>query len=500
MSTSGGAASSELPEHIEEVHSQLLRGTHKARPVFWLNYVDILSNSADPTKYNPYDIEPSSHQYNTDRIKQLAVPGVTGEVYLNQVPLLREMDVQLDRARSALDKTIPSTVDSTLGGEVDAILNNAMAKASNMLTTNYGAASWYSRNEGKAIEKQTRTVAIQGVSALISQAINEIPLDLSTEAKSNVETVINTALEKVKSNLSSLINEAISKAAEVVANSIVEDMVDSYEARTNTNHLRSVGRYSNQAAIGGAANSSALFIGQALLESERAKDVNDYEAKLKIEIFKEVLGLYSNRGEGIISSFMQAYSTEHALKLQEFQLKFTELVRSYLTIYMEQVRLYQATISGNIQATTALSIEHMTSQYKSQQALMMIKYNSVFDYLKTSLDSGTRRASLNLEVQKFIAELTRVSHVAYREYYWDMVERTRNRYLYPIHVLQEGGNLLASASGGMLTTYQPAKQSALSGAISGAVAGGTLGSYSSNPYGVAIGAVAGGILGLISTL
>lgn len=507
-SSGGGASSSDLPEYIKYTHHEWMRG----------GYNDGSSVKLPYTIYHLDSDKSVGAILNATLKNALKNPYALAEI-VNPAEYINQMNTSAGLARqnaynfssdpvadyvvagtSMYKDLMKDTFDRTLGGEITEILADAKTKASEIIATASIASKQRAMLTSKEADSTSKAIALNGIGDLVEAAINTTNLGLSTEVTGSIDTVITQAITRAKSSLSSLITEAISKAAEVVGSTVVTDLVDSFEARTNTRHLRGISRTSAQMAISGAANSSALIIGNVLLESERGIEVSDFEAKLKLEVFRDILGLYATKGDTTVSTFMSAYTQEYGLRLQEFQTKFTELMRYMLTLYAQHVQTVQAYVGSQFQYATSISAEHLSKYYTLYIQDIAQRNQAVLEVVRTKMDADYKKVVLGYDAERFLADISRIALIANREWRQDVLSNTIGYYTWDLQLFQQAGNIMGAASGNVVGKTEPSRTTALGGTLSGAVAGASVGSSIAPGYGSVVGAIAGGVLGYISSI
>lgn len=91
--------------------------------------------------------------------------------------------------------------------------------------------------------------------------------------------------------LSDAMTEALATYAAAAANAAITNDVAAYEANVNTRLATQKSRMSAGMADINAVHSSAFAMAETMLEAEAAKDVNSYEAKMKYQIFSQVIAV-----------------------------------------------------------------------------------------------------------------------------------------------------------------------------------------------------------------
>ena len=532
MSSNGGGSSSwaDLPDYIENAHRNLMTGwrpglqdskeliasdsvmdavarlsgsygaveasTNPFSKISNINYGRPIYSSygGEGSSEKPYD--PSS---NLESIQEAIAELRSTDLAL--FPEGTNLSGYLQQAVADIKAYFEETIASTLDGEITSIISGASTKANQALSSSSGAAAMSTRIQFKSLEPSIKNDVKSSVTSLMEAADSIQLSNHAALAKSSVEEAINTAITLSHNSLSSVIDAAVAKAVEVVGNAYITTAVEEYESSTNSQHLRGVGRFAAESAGAGAVNASGHKMGLAVMEYERARDVNKFEADLKLQVFRDILGLYATKGDSMVSNFLQGYIQEYQLRLQETQMKITEMVKAYIAILGQTLQTYKELTTAAMQYGVTLVDSQIKSYYDLYQATHTARNTAILEYMKTGVSTDKDRLTQKTNIERLLADVERMSIIANKEYYDRDIELKTSMALFNLDVLQKGANVLAAPVGGVATAGQANKAtgSALGGTLSGAVTGATVGSEISPGYGTVIGAVVGGIAGYLSS-
>lgn len=259
--------------------------------------------------------------------------------------------------------------------------------------------------------------------------------------KTRVESLLGSGTTTVLSAVVTAIQEAVEQS---ISNTSINTAVTAFEKRSRGDMLVAIGRYSGAMYDIGAVNVTGFAIGNALLEAEHLRNVNDYKAKLEMDNRNVVTQYFVTLYNSLLDSYIRA----------NLVMRGEDIAQLMTNKKDRQMLLLQA-------------IDTMTKTMLSKSSLLGDKLSRRVEAARVGILAKTEQTNKDLELDIMDSK-------------WDF------------DVLMYGGNVLGSIAGAAHNVDRPMStgQSMLSGALSGAGAGAALG-----PWGAAGGAVAGAIAG-----
>ena len=249
----------------------------------------------------------------------------------------------------------------------------------------------------------------------------------------DVDAVFGDALESNRVG----VRQAIAVALEAIEDVIVRHTVRQFERRADTARRTAVNRFAGQMADINAVSSSAFILGMATIESQHIQSVDDFDAQLTSDIYRQAM-------TGSLESLRHDFSARLMNALQ-----------------------HKAT----------------RDQMTAQNTALMIQ-------------SAFTNAELEAAHTNLMVEMARMRIVSGHEYRGSTIDLEEKTASWPINTFVRAGAFMGTLGGG---TYLPEKpstlSSALSGALGGAGAGAAVGSVVPG-VGTAVGAGVGAVLGL----
>jgi hypothetical protein len=181
-------------------------------------------------------------------------------------------------------------------------------------------------------------------------AMADVMSSIDPDVSSQMIAAVNFATDYGASTLS----RASASAREAVEAAPIADLVKSYRQRALKGHLASVNRLSSGMADINAVNSSAFTIGMALQEVEFTRDVNDFQAKLEIQLyttfvpayldtFKTTLGEYLKSYVDRCKMHMQVYSETLPIYANVFLSTLPQYISAYSLAFSEYLGMFKST-------------------------------------------------------------------------------------------------------------------------------------------------------------
>jgi len=296
----------------------------------------------------------------------------------------------------------------------------------------------------------SRALARTSVTEFPAEDISEALTAIVSTAISDAETAVTSARNVASSNASDAVAAAILAASEVVESAPVTNMIEQFRRRAETAHLKSVSRYTGGMADINAVQSSAFLFGLALMESEHVERVEEFVARLSMQIYDSVIPAYLQ--------METVYSADH------------------LTTFRDRTNT-QLRVQGALNA-----------QVRGGRDTFMIQaVNELAGSLARKGESKRAAAALSAEAGrlKFVA----LSERDKQDNLYDVEE-----WLWELKLFQYGSNVLSGVStGGEVLPERPNQMSTM---LSGALAGAAVGTGEAGPgIGTLIGAGIGGYLG-----
>jgi hypothetical protein len=356
----------------------------------------------------------------------------------------------------------------------------------------------------------------------------------------DVTTIIYQAIVGLKTTVRDIVSEASTLALEVVDAEQVTAAVEAYRKRALKVHLRNVNRFAGGMADIGAVNSSAFIMGMALLESDHQDNVDEFQARLELELYTQVLttgmSQYVETFRNVFVQYMDSYERRFAQTLdiyktnlpvyaQTFLTILPEYVRAYLQSLMDYIGLYNSTSTQNTQVATELVNKRLDlfSRNVDQEGgsfdkTLAIGAQNILGLASSEID-GTVRARIfegNNRMQvamtgtqlmtgmkdnkirfrhastTLLEQINRARIIALSEEYAKNLLYDVNSSNWDIELYQKAANVLAGVSGAVVSTAgKPSDAQTVLGSMA---SGASMGALAASPAG-GIGAVGGAAIG-----
>lgn len=245
----------------------------------------------------------------------------------------------------------------------------------------------------------------------------------------------------IRSDTDLTVEAAISKALSMVESDLVDSLVDQFEKRSTKQKARLINRFNSTMADINAVQSSAFLFGTALIEAEHLNNVNNFQAQVNLELFRQG-----------IDTYVRLIATDLESRIR------TEVVNK---THRDQ------TLENGVQLMTRLLIN--------------------------KVDFKTKKTAL-------LSELKRVKFLQQTEFELKDAALDHNFAQWDFEVFGHGIQILGGLGGG---SFIPPTASPLASAISGGLSGAATGALAGSalgPPGAAIGAIIGAGLGVGASL
>jgi len=516
-SAGGGGSSAGYPEYIMEIHNSLIRGKVLEVDMWnqypfvshtgFMQYLDDALDGDSPyasiaNPYIPITEITDRDTLNKDILSSFQDNIQNADGTLNDSAIKEAWTNILIRVKNNFDSYLKKELTNVDGSSLSNPgnqISSIMTDASNMADDLIQKAGYRSKTDITDKSNFLANNTINQADNIVTNAINRTysnMLDMTSLANSDRETVIASIVSSVRSQAENLINDAITNAVTAIGQAVVTNAVDAYEANSDGRALRNIGRFASGMADIGAANSSAYIQGNAFMESEIVKDVNKFEADLKIEIFKTVLQLQMTNQTQLMSIEAQVYRDNLNGRIQHFLGTFDQFVKTYLTHFTETMKQYLSTFATYADVDKSAYLTQLTKFFDLHQ--VKLNYDKAFINQNVKDIVALRADLLSKQGQAvgMTAEINRITYTALKEYYDKRMDITRLDQEWDLSLWQHAANLLAAPAGGVVTTDKPSQASSvLGGVFSGAAVGAQVGG---GVPGAVAGGVIGGVLGLIS--
>jgi hypothetical protein len=504
----GGASSSSYPEYISHTQEAWLKGN-----IGNATEIDDLFDSVSMSRQlitalgnNPYTGNPSADLYGPSGVSILT-PAMLSDANKNVTDALAynaedifEASITKAMADISIGFGEPGADGESLKDTFNTLIDEAITKAGLVMTDTHDTVQPMIQDSFNTI----RAALIAPMKGLVNSATtnsDNFPTVIWNENVSKMQTLIGDVLETVKNNADTVIDSAIAKALVIVndASGQINSDVDAFETRTINRHQRSVGRFAGQMSNMNANMTSSFAIGIALLESDRGREVSEYEAGVKGKILDSVIATYPSIATGDNATLIGAYRDSLAQHIDVFKVRFTATVESIMNMIMNQVKQIAETQRDIITTAQDFAKQHEAGYMSSYSAIQAARNQYIFGMTQVLTQLKGAEFSQKQAAYGGRIEAQRMIYVINKEYNDTILEREVLRSDYPMQVYSHAGNLLASSSGAAVVSKGPSKgQSVMGGAAAGASLGATIGSVIpgvGTAIGGAVGAVAGGIGG-----
>ena len=192
------------------------------------------------------------------------------------------------------------------------------------------------KNLASAISDTVESAARDAASTSMTSVMGDISPD--------VDDIIFKAVMGLKATVRDIMSEANMLALEVVDSTQVAGAVEAYRKRLLRVHLRSVNRFAGGMADIGAVNSSAFIVGMALLESDQQDNVAEFQSRLELELYTQVMtsgmNQYVETLKSVVTQYMDSYERRFAQTLEVYKINLPTYVQTFLSIVPEYTRVY----------------------------------------------------------------------------------------------------------------------------------------------------------------
>ncbi len=269
-------------------------------------------------------------------------------------------------------------------------------------------------------------------------------------AITDTESAVTGARTKASTEAVAAVTAAVTAAETILESAPVTNMIEQFRRRAESTHLKSLSRFTGGMADVNAVQSSAFLMGMALLESEHGERVEEFIARLSMQIYESVVPAYLQ--------LEATFSTDH---LATFRDRANTHLRAQ-TVLDLQVR------SGR---------DNFMRQAVNDLSGMLVRLGESKRTLAATSGEAGRL--------KFVA----LSERDKQDVLYDVEE-----WLWELKLFQYGANVLsAQVTGGQVLPERPSQMSTTLG---GAMTGAAIGTGQAGPgIGTAVGAIVGGIGG-----
>ncbi len=188
-----------------------------------------------------------------------------------------------------------------------------------------------------------------------------------------ISPVVMEAVANAKSVAVTVMTDAVTAAVDSVQGAPIANAVNGFRKRALKPHLRAVNRFAGGMADINAVNSSAFVIGMALLESDFTDNVTDYQAKLELETFSQILPQFLNTFQQTVSAYMDSYEKRFAETLDIYKTELPMQTQIFLSVMPEYMRTYMMGFAEYMKAYQAVMAEYTNiSKDKDQAAINIV--------------------------------------------------------------------------------------------------------------------------------
>ena len=198
--------------------------------------------------------------------------------------------------------------------------------------------------------------------------------DFAKQALSTVDSAANPMFPHSGSFIDSIeaaMNKAVSAATSVLASTAITNEVSAFEARVNSKLATRKSQFSAGMADINAVHSSAFAMGEALLEMYAAQEVDDYEAKLKLELYRSIIDGSARAQLEIILNKEKARDTFLINGSNEMDKIYLARIGFYQAVYEAYQKYYGSKIVAKKEETREqleIDVNHATWDIKTFQA------------------------------------------------------------------------------------------------------------------------------------
>lgn len=379
-------------------------------------------------------------------------------------------------------------------------------------------------------------------------AMTDVMSSIDPDVAPQMIAAVNFATEYGASTLS----RAAASAREAVEAAPIDSMVKSYRQRALKGHLASVNRLSSGMADINAVNSSAFIVGMALQEAEFTRDVNDFQAKLEIQLysslvpayldtFRATLGEYMKSYVDRCRTYMQVYSETLPAYVNVFLNALPQYISAYSLAFSEYLGMFKSVKEGegrlamtavgmhkdNARAIFKNLLDSRVSLYATDAAREADAVLRFFDTgmgeigktlsqhfdgaLREGMTSRSERLRFVLSSLLLLSQMSggkiegekvasqmfydieKASIIAKGEEFEKNLEYDDKSANWDLALFQRGGNVLSAVTGSVVSA--PGGPSKTQSVLGGAASGASMGFMIGGPIGAGVGAVGGAIAG-----
>ena len=504
----GGAGASSYPAYIEHTQEAWLKGN-----LGNATEIDDLFDSVSMSRQlitalgnNPYEGDPSATLYSPPSVvgdTALISSNATANwydalAYDAEIVFHTSLAKVINQMTTAFAE--PGADGEDLKDTFNTLINEAITKAGLVMSDTHDVVQPMIQDSFNTI-RTALLAPINGAVSAMSSGSEAFPSSIWSTNVSQMQTLIDNVLEAVKANADTVIDSAIAEALVIVsdASGQIASDVSAFETRTINRHQRSVGRFAGQMGSMNANMTSSFGIGIALLESDRGREVSEYEAGIKSKILDSVIATYPTIATGDNATLIGAYRDSLSQRIDMFKTQFTTRVESLMSTIINQVKQIAETQRDIITTAQDFAKQHEAGYMSSYNAIQAARNQYILGMTQLITQLKGAEFSQLQQARGGRIEAQRMIYVLNKEYNDTIMEREVLRSDYPMQIYSHAGNLLASSSGAAVVSKGPSKgQSAMGGAAAGASLGATIGSVVpgvGTAIGGAVGAVVGGVAG-----
>ncbi len=342
-----------------------------------------------------------------------------------------------------------------------------------------------------------------------------VALSVREVGKADAEAAITHARQRAATDAATMINSANAVATSIIDSAPIAAVIAQFGQRAEVAHLKTMNRFAGGMAEINAVQGSAFLFGMALLEAEHTEKVDEFTARLSLQIYNSIIPIYLQAEMAYSAEQSRAEIESIAGHLQartSFVLAHLETEAASIAEHMRAGTAYTGTQS---EVESGFSRDHMGIEswyskdhlqtFRERARVEIAAQAGLTAQVRSGRDTFFMQAVNDLagmlsqqvvgkgNVASMSAEANRLKFVALGERDKQDLLYDVEEWLWQLKIFQYGSNVLSGiATGGQVLPERPSQMSTTLG---GAFAGAALGTAAAPGIGTAVGAVLGGVGG-----
>ncbi len=265
-----------------------------------------------------------------------------------------------------------AAIDTVVRAAAETDLSTIAASA----RTQTGLAS-----ESTSLEARTQAGADLPAAAAVARneaktTATAVALDVRSIGKADAEGIITRARQKADADVTMMISSANAAAVSIIDSAPIAALIAQYGQRAEVAHLKTMNRFAGGMAEINAVQGSAFLFGMALLEAEHTEKVDEFLARLSLQIY-----------ESVIPSFLRMGATYSAEQSQTEARSIASHLQARTTSELGHLQAEIASIAQHLQTETAFVQSHLQAESSAIAEHLRARVAFVLSHLQTEVSS-----------------------------------------------------------------------------------------------------------------